>query len=96
MKKPLRAIAKYDGPQHEPKYWAAVDADERVVVDTLNGDNRWDANEQEVIVKMIVRCVNAHEALVGACRMVSAHPDFKCLGCEAAIKEALAIAKEPT
>jgi len=65
--KPWRAIAKYDGPQHDPKYWVVIDDQERVIVDTLNADSRWNADEQEVFVRMIVSAVNSHADLLAAC-----------------------------
>lgn len=66
--------------------WLVVDADDRLVCGDVD----------EATALEIVRCVNAHEALVGACEMVSAHPDFKCRGCGIAIQEALTLAREAT
>lgn len=51
-----KAVAMYDGPQHDPKYWAVVDGDGRKVFDTLNADSRWTTDEQEQMAK---RCVAA-------------------------------------
>ena len=58
-----KAVAMYDGPQHDPKYWAVVDGDGRKVLDTLNADSRWTTDEQEQMAKKCVTALAAADAV---------------------------------
>ena len=58
-----KAVAMYDGPHHDPKYWAVVDKDGRKLFDTLNADSRWTIDEQEAMAKQCVAALSAADAV---------------------------------
>ncbi len=60
-----KAVAMYDGPQHDPKYWAVVDQDGRKLFDTLNADSRWTIDEQEAMAKQCVAALTAADSASG-------------------------------
>ena len=60
-----KAVAMYDGPLHDPKYWAVVDQDGRKLFDTLNADSRWTIDEQEAMAKQCVAVLTTADSASG-------------------------------